>query len=137
MKIEFIVDKIIIYLYHDNLDIDDIDSLNKKIKNLFVNLIKKYEINLFGYFKVSIYHNKNYGSILEIEPIYHCEFNMSTIDLKIIIYKNTTMYLEFNDWYFDSIPKNLIVKDHKYYLDINEIDKIEKYLEYAKIKYEL
>ena len=134
MKIETAMGKVIIYLYKIKLTINSIDVLNKEIKNLFIALIKRYGFNFFGYSKVIIYHNKKYGSVLEIEKIYE-SLNSNIIDLKIIVYKNVPMYLEFDDFHFPNIPKNLIIKNDKYYLNVNDINNIIEYIEYAKINY--
>ena len=136
MKIEFDINKIIVYLYQYQLNFDDINILNSEIKKIFIKLIDKYQINFWGYSKVSIYNNDKYGNILEIEKIYSAsEFTLSTIDLKIIVYKNVLMYLEFDDYYFDKIPNGLIIKNNKYYLDINDIKNINEYIEYGRINY--
>ena len=89
MKIECNDEKIIVYLHRYKLNIDDIDKLNKDIKTLFIKLIRVYKLPLLGYSKVIIYHNKNYGSVLEIEKIYNSEYNRDIIDLKLIIFKDT------------------------------------------------
>ena len=136
MKIEFTDNIIIVYLYQYTLNFNDLNVLNKEIKQVFMKLMKKYKINFFGYSEVCIYNNDKYGNILEIEKIYdNSEFNMNTIDLKIIVYKNVPMYLEFNDFYFTKIPKHLIIKDNKYYIDISSIKNIIKYIEYGRINY--
>ena len=136
MKIEFTDNKIIVYLYQYTLNFNDLNILNKEIKQVFMKLVKKYKINFFGYSEVRIYNNDKYGNILEIEKIYdNNEFNINTIDLKIIVYKNVPMYLEFNNFYFTKMPKHLIIKDNKYYIDINNIKNIIKYVEYGRINY--
>lgn len=135
MKIENVDNKIIVYLFNEFIDINDIDSLNKKIKDIFIKIMKHGNYNLFGYSKVSVYHNSNYGIILEVEKIYNSEYNYQTIDLKIIIYKNSPMYLEFDDYYFITKPRDLIINDNKYYLEINNNIDITKYVEFGKINY--
>ena len=95
MKIEFNDDKTIIYLYQYHLDYNDIKKLNEQIKNIFLKVIKKYNINFFGLSKVDIFENSKYGCILEIEKIYSNDFfNTEIIDLKIIVHKNIPFYLE-------------------------------------------
>ncbi len=137
MKIEFANDKIIIYLYNYKLHISNIDLLNNEIKNIIIKLIKKYCLNFFGYSQVTIYSNKKYGNIIEIENISLNDFYSKTIDLKIIVYKNVSMYLEIEDYYFDEIPKNIIIKGNHYYFNLDSLDNLLKYIEYGKIKYEI
>ncbi len=133
MKIECIEEKIIIYLHRYKLDIDNIDELNKSIKNIFIKLIRRYKLPILGYSKVYIYHNEKYGSILEIEKIYNNEYNMDIIDLKLIVFRNVPIFLEFDDDYF--INQNVEFRNNKYYLNINDIDNIYKYLEFGKVVY--
>lgn len=135
MKIECKDDKIIIYLYRYYLDLDNIEKLNKEIRNLFVKLIKTYKLKLFGYHKVHLYHNKKYGNVLEIDKIYEDEFHSEIIDLKIIIHDDTKFFIEFDDWYFKEARFN--EKNGKYYLNIDNIDNLYPYLEFGKLIYSL
>ena len=134
MKIENVDNIVIVYLFNENIDIDDIDDLNKKIKNVFVKIMKRGNYNFFGYSKVSVYHNKNYGLILEVEKLSQSETNYRTIDLKIVVYKNIPFYIEFDD-YFDFNRKEIKVINDKYYIEIDEHVDIHKYIEFGRIKY--
>ena len=135
MKVEFEVNKVIVYLYENSLNIDNITLLNKDIKNLFIKLIKRYNLDFFGYSKVTIYNNYKYGNVLEIEKIYYDEFNSHTIDLKVVVYRNVLMYLEFDDYCFTKKIDKIICKDNKYLLNIDDIDNIMEYIEYGRINY--
>lgn len=135
MKIELINDKIIIYLYKYQLSFDSTVKLNDEIKSLFIKLIKVYHLDFFGYSKVHIYENKKYGSILEIEKIYNSEFNIEIIDLKLLVHRNTLFYLVFDDYYEFLKDKQMVIKNNKYYVDINLFDNILKYIEYGGIIY--
>ena len=131
MKIEFNDDKIVIYYYDRLLDINNINILNNEIKKLIIKLIKKYHISL-GYYKVTIYNNEYYGNILEIKKIYENNYQ-ETIDLKIIIFKDVTMYFEFDDIYFDLNNKSIFYKNGKYYINIDKNINIIDYLEYGRV----
>ena len=72
--------KILIYLYGDQIDIDNLNELNDKIRKLFIKLIKRYHISLFGYNIVTIYHNSNYGLIIEIEKMNSLSANLQNIE---------------------------------------------------------
>lgn len=132
MKIMSKDNKLIVYLYNELLDIDNKELLYKEIKDLFIKLIKKYHYSFFGYWKVDIYHNEIYGSFLEMEKIYD-GFSVDIIDLKIRVFKNTLMKLEFDDNYF--INKRVKYKNGKYYLNIKNPKDLIKYIEYGKIIY--
>ena len=49
--------------------------------------------------------------------------------------KDIEMYLEFDDYYFSSKPKGLIIDNDKYYLEINKDIDINRYIEFGKINY--
>ena len=134
MKIKYLDNKIIVYLPGNRLTINNIEELNKEIKNIIIKLIKRYNIDFYGYSKVTIYNNEYYGNILEIEKIY--QTYQKIIDLKIIIYRFITMYLEFDDYLFFDRPKDLIIKDGKYYLKIDKNLNLLKYIEYGKVIYD-
>ena len=134
MKIECFENKIIIYLYKNKLCLDNIDILNKEIKNLFIKLIKICNFDFFGLSKVNIYNNDVYGNIIEIDKIYKSDFNLDIIDLKLIVHKNIDFYLEIdNNLYID--VKEDFYKNDKYYININRFDNLLKYIEYGKIIY--
>ncbi len=125
-------EKVIVYLFNDDVDINKINELNDKIRKLFVKLIKRYHFDFFGYSEVTIYHNNKYGLIIEILKLSDFDYE-KTIDLKIIVYKNYPMFLEFDDYYFLDKPKKLIYKNNKYYLNLDDITDINKYIEYGKV----
>ncbi len=133
MKIKYQNDVIIIYLYNYYLSIDKKDKLHQEIKDLFVNLIKNYKLDLFGYFKVDIYNNKKYGSILEINKIFGD--NNEFIDLKIIIHHNTKFYLSMNEYYFLDI-NDVKYQNNKYLVDIENIDNLASFMEFGEIEYD-
>ena len=135
MKIESKDEKLVVYLYRYHLTIDDIDKLNREIKNIFIKLIKYYHLDFFGYSKVSVYYNKYYGSVLEIEKIYNNEFNREIIDLKLLIYNNTKFFLEFEDYPF-SKEMPFVYENNKFYVDLENIDNIYKYIEFGKVIYD-
>lgn len=135
MKVEFVIDKVIIYLYQYKLSINNIDILSKEIKNIFANLIKKYNVDFFGYLKVKIYNNSKYGNIIEINKIVDNSLYSNIIDLKITVYKDYPMYFEFDSYYDGILPIKTINKDGKYLININNIENILKYIEYGKINY--
>ena len=134
MKIECFENKIIIYLYNEKINFDDIDILNKEIKKLIIKLIKKYHYDFFGFSKVNIYNNDLYGNILEIERIYKSEFNLDIIDLKLIVHKNKDFYLEYEDDFYFNLKEDFF-KNNKYYININKLDNLLKYIELGKIIY--
>ena len=133
MKIKYQSDLIIIYLYKHFLEYDNKDKLHHEIKEIFINLIKNYNLDLFGYFKVDIYENKKYGCILEINKIY--SDNSDYIDLKVILHRNTKFYLVMNEYYFLNI-ENVKYHNNNFYLDIENIENLDNYIEFGEIYYD-
>ena len=61
---------------------------------------------------------------------------MDIIDLKIIAYRDVPMYFEFDEYPLINVIGNMIYKNNKYYLEIDNNVDIFKYIEYGKITYE-
>ena len=85
------------------------------------------------FFKVDIYENQKYGCILEIKKIYGD--NTDFIDLKIVLHRNITFNLVMDEYYFFNFD-DVIYKNNKYYVDINKIDNLDKYMEFGVINYD-
>lgn len=80
-----------------NLYNEDKELIIKKVKLLFLNYNKKYDLLEPGFYEVSIYFNDLLGTILKIEKIDTFEFS-SEIDLKIIIKDKIKISLEPIDY---------------------------------------
>lgn len=132
MKIDYVGDLIVIYLYKYHLNLDSMEELKQEIKSLFVILMKNYHLSLTGYFKVDLYENKKYGFILEIKKLYN---ELTFTDLKIIIHYDTKFYLVTDSYYFFNIKESFI-KNNKYYYNLDTIDKLDNYIEFGSIYYD-
>ena len=134
MKIEYIDDKLIIYLRDYFFKNYDIKELTKDIKELFSRLLYYYKIELSGLYEVMIYDNKKYGSILEIikkEDL----FNPHVIDIKLKLFKDKDFYFKTNDFFILSNYNNIYYDNNDYYININNIDDINKVIEFGNILY--
>lgn len=134
MKIEYIDDKLIIYLRDSFFKNYDIKELTKDIKELFGKLLYYYKIELSGLYEVMIYDNKKYGSILEIikkEDL----FNPNVIDIKLKLFKDKDFYFKTNDFFILSSYNNIYYDNNDYYININNIDDINKVIEFGNILY--
>lgn len=148
MKVHFFdVNNMVIYL--NDFHTKELDITNKKVlepyfKLLFLKLYQIYQIEMHGYFNIVIYHDTNYGAIIELrkEDSDYYEYYDSSIDMKIIIDKESLFLYEIEDIF--EIDEQLL-KDsqvyhynNKFYLKLLEkIDHISlgQLLEYAKIVY--
>ena len=135
MKIEVKDGKIIVYLYQYRFSFKDKEILHKEIKTLFIKLIRKYNLELFGFNKVNIYENKIYGAILEIENVGIDNFYHEIIDLKINVYNDVSFFFEFDDDYNILNYHDIQMENNRYYLEIKNNDDIINYIEYGKIIY--
>lgn len=118
MRIKYIDDIITIYL--KNIFEKDLKKLAYdvcyKIKNY-------YNIELKGFYKVNIYIDKNYGTILEyIDEGKDLYFNFSKLELNIEKYEEKFLY-EIEDIFYPSVNK-FILYNNKYYID-KYIEKME------------
>ena len=133
MKIDFIDEKIIIYL-RDTFFNDDIKSATMDVKNIFIRLITYYHIKLSGLYDVYAYENKKYLTILEIIKKDDL-FNSNIIDLKIKLFKNDKFYFRTKEYLILNKFNNIYYDKEFYYIDINNIDNIIKVIEFGDIIY--
>ena len=110
-----------INLINDNKDI----TINK-IKNIFLNYNKKYNLLEPGFYEVRVYNQKVVGTILLIEKI--DTFDLSEeIDLRITIKDKIKVYLELIDNLdFPNYPKKIDIDNLSYreYLKLIEHSKL-------------
>ena len=135
MKIEYNDGKIIVYLYQYILSFNNRELLNNEIKNLFIKLIRKYHLNLFGYNNIFIYENKLYGSVIEIDNRSVDNYYSDIIDIKMTIYNDVKFSFIFDNDELIDISNEMYHLNNHYYLDIKRKEDIYKYIEYGKIIY--
>lgn len=136
MKISTLDDKIVICLNKNITNLKDRESLEKYIKSI-ITLIKKKNIEIkSGLYVAKVYQNNNYGLIIELELMEELELFKDIIDLKILIYDNSKMYLEIDD-YFLVIGYKKKKYNHKFYLDVDYLNTKDliSLLEFGKIIY--
>ena len=135
MKIEVKEDKTIVYLYKYELSFDNIEKLNKEIKNIFIKLIKVYNLDLHGFLKVYVYCNKIYGYVLEIETLYN-DSDFEAVDLKLVIYENCEFYFKTNDYFIVNKFDKVYFDDNYFYVNIKELDNLINFIELGDIIYD-
>ena len=139
MKVEIINDEnmeIFLNKYNFiNIDINDKDSLLTEIKNILIKINNRYNLNLCGFYKIKVYPNKNIGVFLNIIKIDDNEFN-NEADFRIVIYPNEKFFFETE--YFDVLPESSLIRyyQNKFYIDINDFNNIDKYMDMGKIIYD-
>ncbi len=137
MKIELTNEKIVVYLNNYYFNTSDKDKLIREIKDLFIKLIKIYKLSFSGIYKVNLYENKLYGSILEIIKQEELLFSSDLIDIKVSVKKNNDIYLKTSDYFVFEDYQNIYYKDNNYYLNILDTSNYLKLIEFCKIVYNI
>ena len=132
MKIVSSDDKTTIYIYRNEI----IDNINDYMKKLILRLKRKYHIDIYGFYKVNVYKNNKIGMIIDLLKEDDIDFFTDLVDLKIKVYEDSSMYLKFNDYFFEE-KKSIYVINNNYYVDINKLSKKEllSMIEFCKIIY--
>ena len=144
MNIKFI-DNLTLDIYIKKELIDDVDFNNKEIlekylKKLFKTLKNKYNIEIRGFYDITVYCDKYYGVIfhLEKDDIEYYDYYKNQVDMRIMTINTEFLYL------VDDIPYNLLnkvnvlIKNNNIYLKIKEkLSKIDmmNLLEISKVVY--
>ena len=124
MKIE-LLDDYNYTLYLNNLYIKDLNLDNKEdienyLKKLFLIIKNRYDIDISGMFEIDIYVNNKYGIVIDIfkEDLEYLDYFSNQIDMQVNIIKDSIFLYELDSF----IEKNLYKYNHKYYIDVEEID---------------
>ena len=134
MKIVIKDDKTIVYLYKYELSFDNIEKLNNEIKNIFIKLIKVYNLDLHGFLKVYVYCNKIYGYVLEIETLYNDD-DFEAVDLKLVIYDNCDFYFKTFDYDLISNFDKIYFKEDCFCVNLKEVKNVLEFIEHGEIIY--
>lgn len=135
MKIIFNSDNFTLYLTK-GITLE-LENIKENIKKILMKIKKRYKKNISGFYKVKIYINKNYGSILEFIKEDDLELFKDIIDLKLTINEKAQIYLQIEDPLEIKNLKKIYTSNNKYYVDIDKITKKELYqlIEFSKIIY--
>lgn len=131
MKIEYLTDdNFIIHLnkcYLKDLNIKDKNSIELYFKKLFFKLKNNRRLNIQGYYHVKVYHNIQYGLIIDVNKLSNEYFNFynNKVDMKITIDSHQPFLYEIEDYFIieklkDKI-KNIYYFYNKYYIELNDI----------------
>ena len=144
MSIKFIDDLIFdIYIKKElinNIDFNNKSELENYLKKLFKILRNKYNIKIEGFYNITVYVDKYYGVIFNIEKeeLEYYNYIKNQVDMKVVTIYTEILYL------VDDIPIELLnkfninIKDNNIYLKIKEeLTNLEmmKLLEFSKVVY--
>ena len=136
MKVQVLEnDKIVLYLYNYFFKSTEKDIITRKIKEIFLKLIKYYNINMGGVYNVLVYENSIYGTVLEIEKTSELLFNPDLIDIKVKMYKNVDFYFKTPDYFILKSYQNVYYENNNYYINLKDLDNLVSFLEFGTIDY--
>ncbi len=117
MKIESILNKIIVYVYSDELLKCDIKDT---IKRIIGSLKKYYKLDILGSYNIKLFMNDKYGYIIEIiKNDNYIKENIIKINLNIL--KDSLILYEVEDP-LDYMNNEIYYYDNKFYINLVEKD---------------
>lgn len=124
MKIELVDDyNYTLYLnnlYIKDLNLDNNEDIENYLKKLFLIIKDRYDIDISGMFEIDIYVNNKYGIVIDIfkEDLEYLDYFSNQIDMQVNIIKDSIFLYELDSF----IEKDLYKYNHKYYIDVEDID---------------
>lgn len=127
-----IIDEDTFYVYYcDNTDVKELskDDLSDYIKKIILKLKSMYDITLRGFYEIIVYPNpiNNIFKFTNIDG-----YTSKTIDLRIIISDEETVYLRTDDFYLVKDYKKVFMDDRYYYIDACDVD-FSKNLQFCEL----
>lgn len=112
----------------------DEDLLYDSLKKILLNIKKRYDYDVFGFYQVDIYIIEDVATILEFYKKDE-SFISKTIDLKLVIHNQNDIYLKFIDFLLIKKYKKIKYKNNNFYVKVIDVEKsdIEKLLEHFEI----
>ncbi len=109
MKLVMHKDNIIVFLnktYIQNIDLTDKSSVEKYLGKLILQIKRKYDIELYGYYNITLYVDMNYGIIINIKK----------------------EELEYLDYFNNELEMNIEVIEDSFLYQIEDIFSLDKYI---------
>ena len=133
MKIEKIEDGYKLFvqnIYFKDINWNDKETVIDRIKEIIVKIKKRYNLKIKGLYRVKVYPSK-VGVLLYILLLDEDNYSNLDLDLRIVIIFNKDIYLKIEDSSFIN-DLSYTYKDN-YYVNIEDIDIIDKYIEYGTL----
>ena len=130
MKVEHVSEyNFYIYLnkyYIADLELNDKQCVEEYFKKVFINLKNNYHLDIYGYYNIRVYANKQYGIIIDVFKLSNDYFKMpgNKVDMKIMIDSDNKFLYEIIDYFliesYKNYIRNIYYKDEKYYLELDD-----------------
>lgn len=124
-----------IFINRDYLDIDDYKDQDQVVKYVKI-LVKKLrnKLNLKGFYKLKVFVNNIIGLFVDVIKIDDLEYS-NILDLRVIVFLDSDIYFETDDYFLISDNKKIIFYDDKFYCSVVDLDNIYNYLEFGNFIY--
>ena len=119
--------------YFDEIDFEKKSDIIVCIKDIISKIDSRYRLNLNGFYKIKVFPNKKLGVYLDLIKIDDNDFN-DRADFRIVIYQDSNFYLEMDVCDIKNIDEK-IYYNNNFYININDINNIDKYMDYGQIIY--
>lgn len=119
--------------YFDEIDLEKKSDIIVCIKDIISKIDSRYRLDLNGFYKIKVFPNKKLGVYLDIIKIDDNDFN-DRADFRIVIYQDSNFYLEMDVCDIKNIDEK-IYYNNNFYININDINNIDKYMDYGQIIY--
>ena len=138
MRLEVERDKYFLYVNQDyckNMDFNSKESIASYAKTLVLRLKRIYGIVLQGFYQMKVFVNDFVGMFIELVKLDDFEFELMTIDLKVIIFLHQTFLLQCTDLDFLDHFSNVYFMYPYYYGVLRKDEFLLPDLEYGKLVY--
>ncbi len=139
MKLElFNLNNLTVYLnnkYLDKINFDLKNNVEQQFKRLFIKIKNIYDIEMSGYYEVTVYLNDIYGMIIEIEKDddEYVKLFGDTVDMKITFKFDSSIFYKLEEYKtFDIDNYDLYYYNDVFYIELVNNDNLE-YTEYLRL----
>ena len=116
----------------NKIDFSKEKDLEKIISKIILYLKYEYDLLLKGIYEVEIFINNKVGAFIYIEKI-DTYIPYKDIDLKIKVILESTFYFKTKDYDVLKDKNNVYLYQDEYYINVNELDNIIKYIEFGEV----
>lgn len=139
MKLElFNLNNLTVYLnnkYLEKINFDLKNNVEQQFKKLFIKIKNKYNIEMSGYYEVTVYLNDKYGMIIEIEKDddEYVKLFGDTVDMKITFKFDSSIFYKLEEYIIYKINNYfLYYYNDEFYVELTDNSKYD-YREYLKL----
>lgn len=138
MRLEVEQDKYFLYVNQDyckEVDFTSKESIASCAKSFVLRLKKIYGIILHGFYQMKVYVSDFLGIFIELVKLEDFEFELMTIDLKVIVFLHQTFLLQCTDFDFFEHFSSVYFRAPYYYGVLQKDEFVLPCLEYGKLIY--